>query len=89
VNIIDSLLNSLQADAPVRQVLVGAFWTAVVLDTDPTRCGLASTLRAETHDESPPARAACRAQRAGVGRMAALAPDLGGQHRHGGLERVA
>ena len=25
----------------------GAFWTAVVLDTDPPRCGLASTLRAD------------------------------------------
>ena len=53
---IDALLNSLQADAPVRQVLVGAFWTAVVLGTDPPGCGLASTLRAETHDEGPPDR---------------------------------
>jgi uncharacterized protein (DUF4213/DUF364 family) len=56
VSIIDILLNSLQADAPVRQVLVGAFWTAVVLEGDPPRCGLASTLRAETHDEGPPVR---------------------------------
>jgi uncharacterized protein (DUF4213/DUF364 family) len=54
VSIIDALLNSLQADAPVRQVLVGAFWTAVVLGTDPPGCGLASTLRAETHYEGPP-----------------------------------
>jgi uncharacterized protein (DUF4213/DUF364 family) len=54
VSIIDALLDSLQADAPVRQVLVGAFWTAVVLATDPPRCGLASTLRAETHHEGPP-----------------------------------
>jgi hypothetical protein len=44
----------MQDDAPVRQVLVGAFWTAVVVDTDPPRCGLASTLRAETHHEGPP-----------------------------------
>jgi len=51
---IDGLLNSLKADAPVRQVLVGAFWTVVVLDTDPPGCGLASTLRAETHHEGPP-----------------------------------
>jgi uncharacterized protein (DUF4213/DUF364 family) len=50
----EALLNDLGADAPVRQVLVGAFWTAVVLDTDPPRCGLASTLRAETHDKGPP-----------------------------------
>jgi len=56
VNTIDTLLNSLQVDAPVRQVLVGAFWTAVVLEGDPPCCGLASTLRAETHDEGPPVR---------------------------------
>ncbi|MBN1814455.1 MAG: DUF364 domain-containing protein [Anaerolineae bacterium] len=41
---IDVLLESVSADAPVAQVLVGAFWTAVVLDTDPPRCGLASTM---------------------------------------------
>jgi uncharacterized protein (DUF4213/DUF364 family) len=56
VSTIDTLLSSLQADAPVRQVLIGAFWTAVVLEGDPPRCGLASTLRAETHDEGPPVR---------------------------------
>lgn len=44
---IDLMLGSLNEDAPVQQILVGAFWTAVVLDTDPPRCGLASTLRAE------------------------------------------
>ena len=54
MNIIETLLKGLQADAPVRQVLVGAFWTAVVLDTDPPCCGLASTLRGATHDEGPP-----------------------------------
>ena len=42
---IEALLADLEADAPVRQVLAGAFWTAVVLDTDPPRCGLALTLR--------------------------------------------
>lgn len=51
---IDVLLASLEADAPVRQVLVGAFWTAVVLDTDPPRCGLASTLREVAHPHGPP-----------------------------------
>jgi uncharacterized protein (DUF4213/DUF364 family) len=56
VSTIDALLSSLQTDAPVRQVLVGALWTAVVLQGDPPRCGLASTLRAETHDEGPPVR---------------------------------
>jgi uncharacterized protein (DUF4213/DUF364 family) len=54
VSIIDALLGSLRTDAPVRQALVGAFWTAVVLDTDPVRCGLASTLRRETHEAGPP-----------------------------------
>jgi uncharacterized protein (DUF4213/DUF364 family) len=43
VNIIDDLLASLESDAPVREVRVCAFWTAVVLDDG--RCGLASTLR--------------------------------------------
>jgi hypothetical protein len=28
VSIIDALSGSLRTDAPVRQVLVGAFWTA-------------------------------------------------------------
>lgn len=53
---IEALLAELKADAPVRQVLVGAFWTAVVLEGDPPRCGLASTLHAESHDEGPPVR---------------------------------
>lgn len=56
MNTIDTLLSHLQTDAAVRQVLVGAFWTAVVLEGEPPRCGLASTLRAETHDEGPPVR---------------------------------
>ncbi len=51
---ISHLLNSLESDAPVRQILVGAFWTAVVVDADPPRCGLASTLRAETGGPWPP-----------------------------------
>jgi len=51
---IAALLESLKADAPVSQVLVGAFWTAVVLDTTPLRCGLASTVRSERHEDVPP-----------------------------------
>ncbi len=54
MNIIEALLGSLRADTPVRQVLVGSFWTAVVLDSDPPRCGLASTLRPVTHPGGPP-----------------------------------
>jgi uncharacterized protein (DUF4213/DUF364 family) len=43
VRIIDDLIASLKGDAPLREVRVCAFWTAVVLDDG--RCGLASTLR--------------------------------------------
>lgn len=51
---IEDLLGSLEADAPVRRVLVGAFWTAVLLDTEPPRCGLASTLRGQAHEDGSP-----------------------------------
>jgi uncharacterized protein (DUF4213/DUF364 family) len=58
MKIIERLVASVEADAPVKQILVGAFWTAVVLDTDPPRCGLASTLRAEGHHGGFPVKAA-------------------------------
>ncbi len=54
MSITEALLDDLTADAAVREVLVGAFWTAVVLDTDPPRCGLASTLAGAVHDTGPP-----------------------------------
>ncbi len=54
MNAVEKLLAGLIADAPVQQILVGAFWTAVVLETDPPRCGLASTLRAEAEGPWPP-----------------------------------
>ncbi len=54
MNTIERLLTSLSTDAPVRQVLMGAFWTAVVVDGDPPRCGLASTLRPSIHTDEPP-----------------------------------
>jgi hypothetical protein len=40
---------------PVRRSVRcwGAFWAAVVLDTDPPRCGLASTLHGETYEAGP------------------------------------
>jgi uncharacterized protein (DUF4213/DUF364 family) len=50
VSTIDVLLTSLSDDAPVAQVLVGAFWTAVVLDTAPPRCGLSSTMHGGHHE---------------------------------------
>jgi len=54
VTITETLLAGLHADAPVREVVMGAFWTLVVLDTEPVRCGLASTLRGETSHQGPP-----------------------------------
>lgn len=60
MDVVDKLLGSLRTDAPVSQVLVGAFWTAVVLDTVPVRCGLASTLRGEAHEAGPPVTEAGR-----------------------------
>ena len=54
MTITEALLGDLGTDAPVRQVLMGAFWTLVVLDTEPVRCGLASTLRGETSRQGPP-----------------------------------
>jgi uncharacterized protein (DUF4213/DUF364 family) len=51
---IEALLAQLRTDAPLRQVVVGVFWTAVALDTDPPRCGLASTLQRHTPHEGPP-----------------------------------
>ncbi len=54
MTIVDRLLDSSPCDAPVGQILIGAFWTAVVLDSDPPRCGLASTLRAEETGPWPP-----------------------------------
>lgn len=69
---VDALLESLQADAGVRRVQVGAFWTAVVLDTDPPRCGLASTLRAEHHEDGPPVGEAGRLTRRSARALAGM-----------------
>ena len=54
MTITDTLLSDLNGDAPVREVLMGAFWTLVILDTEPVRCGLASTLRGDSLHEGPP-----------------------------------
>ena len=51
---IDALLAALRGDAPVRQVLVGPFWTAVVSGGDAVRCGLASTVRPADHETGLP-----------------------------------
>jgi hypothetical protein len=72
VKTIEQLLDSLENDAPVRQILVGAFWTGVVLDTNPPRCGLASTLRAETGGPWPPVVEAGRFLERGSGKRIAI-----------------
>jgi uncharacterized protein (DUF4213/DUF364 family) len=54
---IEALLAGLQGDAPVSRVLVGPFWTAVVLGREALRCGLASTLRPLDHGQGPPVAA--------------------------------
>jgi uncharacterized protein len=54
MDIVDRLLSSVEQDAPVQQIVVGAFWTAVVLEGSPPRCGLASTLHAQETGPWPP-----------------------------------
>jgi uncharacterized protein (DUF4213/DUF364 family) len=46
MSILDDLLSTLSGDAPVHEVMVGAFWTAVWS----RQCGLASTLGAGEHE---------------------------------------
>lgn len=49
MSLIDNLLSTLP-DGLVREVRVGAFWTAVVVEVkNHQRCGLASSLRNENH----------------------------------------
>jgi len=49
VNVLDALLATV-SDAPVRDVRVGIFWTAVAAEVDGRlRCGLASTLHDDDH----------------------------------------
>jgi uncharacterized protein (DUF4213/DUF364 family) len=47
VSIIDDLLDTLSGDTLVRELRVGPFWTAVVLEDG--HCGLASALRDDNH----------------------------------------
>ena len=46
---VERLLGCLNKDAPLRDVIVGAFQTAVVLEAEPPRCGLSSSLTAGHH----------------------------------------
>ena len=51
MSILDALLGSLRDDAPVQEVRVGPFWTAVVSRS----CGLASTILGEPLSHGDPA----------------------------------
>lgn len=68
-SLIDALLDSLD-DGPVREVRVGAHWTAVVIHSaGMVRCGLASTLREQHphHTSGPSVRDAGQlVQRSGL-----------------------
>ena len=48
---IDRLLGCLNKDAPLKEVIVGAFQTAVALDSEPPRCGLSSSLTTDHHHD--------------------------------------
>lgn len=54
--VIDALIASLEAEAPVLDVRVGLRWTAVVVDKDSVRaCGIAATIqRTPEHTITPP-----------------------------------
>jgi len=53
VTITGELLAALDSDATVRDMRIGAFWTAVVIEREGQRCcGLASALRSEDHHQS-------------------------------------
>jgi len=75
VKIIDELLSSLP-DGPVRELRVGAFWTAVVVEVAGQRqCGLASTLRPDDHHHGggPAVRDAGRLAKSTARQLAELA----------------
>ncbi len=75
MNIIDDLLATLP-DGPVRDLRVGAFWTAVVVEVaGHRRCGLASTLRHDDHHHGggPAVRDAGRLAKRNARELAELA----------------
>jgi len=48
--LIEDLLGILKEDAPVKDMRIGAFWTAVWSEN----CGLASTIAGHDHEGRPP-----------------------------------
>jgi uncharacterized protein (DUF4213/DUF364 family) len=75
MNLIDDLLAALP-DGTVHDIRVGAFWTAVVVEVEGHRqCGLASTLRSDSHHHNgrPSVEDAGRLTERSVRGLAALA----------------
>lgn len=56
MNVLKEIISSLEVDAPVREVRIGPFWTAVWS----RHCGLASTTFDHDHASGPPVRDAGR-----------------------------
>ena len=52
MNILKDIISTIKEDAPVSEVRVGPFWTAV----HSRRCGLASTTFEHDHSAGPPVR---------------------------------
>ncbi|NLX90572.1 MAG: DUF364 domain-containing protein [Firmicutes bacterium] len=52
MKIIEDIISTLERDAPVREVRIGPFWTAVWS----RNCGLASTIFDHDHSSGPPVR---------------------------------
>lgn len=64
MSIVDELIASIRADAPVRRVQISPFWSAVLVD----RCGLASTSSAiqHGHNQAPVCEAGRLTEQSGL-----------------------
>ena len=91
-NLIDDLLATLTTDAPVRDVRIGVFWTAVVVDKpgEGLRCGLASTASGDKvhHHGTPLVRQAGRLLEQSALELASLARSDSQMERSVGLAAV-
>lgn len=50
MSVIGDIIDTIHSDAPVSEIRTCVFWTAVVTEGQPVRCGLASTLRQPYHE---------------------------------------
>lgn len=92
LNLINDLLATLKTDAPVRDVRVGAFWTAAVVEksVEGLRCGLASTSSGDKgrHHGTPLVRQAGGLLERSALELAALARSESRMERAIGLATV-